>query len=135
MDKKDDRFWKSFGGTIRKALNNCPLTPDQAQKELEMMKDYDAAPFTRREVEDSIDKVLSGDLDPEEAAPDLSWTQGLDTSAVGEGVFALNRNRGEDDAEVDARVDELRKKALDEEQSDEDEPGLEGGAKPPSKGG
>jgi hypothetical protein len=136
MEKKDKQFWQTFGGTVRKALGNCPLTPEQAQKELNTLKASEILPFTEDEIETSIDKILRGDLEPEVAEPDLSWLGGIDTAAVGEGVYALNRNRGDEDPEVDDQIDELRKKALDEEQPDDDEdgPGLEDRAKPPTKG-
>jgi len=137
MDK-NEKFWRTFGGTMRKALDKCPLTPQQAQKELDKLEESEEEPLSDDDVEDSVGKILSGDLDPQEPEPDTSWLE--DTEAVDEAAFQLNRNLGEPDPEVDAKVDELRKKAINEasegdEDDEGDQPRLEAGEGPPGSGG
>jgi len=133
---KEEKFWNRFGGIIRKTRNDCPLTPEEAKKELDALSEDDEEPLTDAEVEQSIEKILTRDFEPKPAAPDLEWVQGFSAEDVDEDVFALNRNLGDADADVDARVDELRKKASDEEDDEgENETGLEAPEKPPGKGG
>ena len=54
-----------------------------------------------------------------------------------EAALQLNRNPGAPDPEVDAKVDELRKKAIDEESADDegDDAGMETGKGPPGSSG
>lgn len=134
--KKEDKFWDRFGGMVQKARNDCPLTPEEAQKELDALSKDSEQPLTGAEVAQSIGKILTRDFEPKPASPDLEWAESFSAEGVGEDVFALNRNLGDADADVDAKVDELRKKASDEEDDeDQNETGLEGPEKPPGKGG
>lgn len=134
--KNEEKFWNRFGGMVRKARNDCPLTPEEAQKELDALTDDEQETLSEEEITDSIEKIMRRDFEPERPEPDMSWVEGYSAETVDEDVYALNRNLGEPDPETDAKVEELRKKASDEEDTDEqDETGLAAPEKPPGKGG
>ena len=120
---------------IRKARNDCPLTPEQAQKELDALSAAEANPLSSDEIERMIEKVLDRDFEPEKKDADTRWVDSYAGNDVEADVFALNRNKGDADPEVEAKLEELRKKADDEEDDEQDEPGLADPTKPSGKGG
>lgn len=133
---ENDIFWQRFGGMIRKAKNDCPLTPQQAQKELEALSPSEEISLSADEIEEAIKNVIDGNFEPEEGDSDIGWVDSCADSGVEEDVFALNRNKGEDDPEVNARLEELRKKAADEEDdAQQDEAGMDDPKEPPGKSG
>jgi hypothetical protein len=133
--KDEERFWNRFGGMVRKARNDCPLTPEEAQRELDALTGDEQEVLSKDEVTESIQKIVSGNFEPQRPEPDMDWVDGYSAEAVDEDVYALNRNLGEPDPETDAKIKELRKKASDEEDPDEqDETGMGASEKPPGKG-
>jgi hypothetical protein len=133
---ENEKFWQRFGGMIRKAQDDCPFTPAQSQKELDALRPAEEQPLSDEAIDKAIEKVLNGDLEPEGGEPDVGWVDSYAGSEVEEDVFALNRNKGEEDPEVEAKLRELRKKADDEEDDDDqDEPGLEAPKSPLGNGG
>jgi hypothetical protein len=132
---KDENFWRRFGGMIRKASDDCPITPAQAQNELDALLPADEKPLGADDIESIIAKVRDEDFDPEPAVPNTEWVDSYTKSDVEEDVFALNRNKGEPDPEVDAKVEELRKRAANEEGDEEDKTRLEHPEKPVGEGG
>lgn len=108
---------------VRRALRLGELTPEQAQAE------YDAAePVELTEAE--INRIVSHAVESEpvsEAEPFevTDWTPDLNTTSVESDVFQLNRNPGDDDAEVDERVEQHRREAFgegDDGENPEDDP-------------
>lgn len=79
----------------------------------------------------------SGELTIWTPTPIDEETLGLESETIEEDVLQLNRHAGEGDAETDELLDELRRKALEDESADgqEDETGMDGDAEPPGEGG
>ena len=130
---ENEKFWQRFGGMIRKAQNDCPFTPAQAQMELDALSPADERPLSDGAIEKAIEKVLNGDFEPEESEPDVEWVDSYADSGVAEDVYALNRDKGETDPDVEAKLDAQRKQADDEEDDEQDEPGLADPKEPPGE--
>lgn len=109
-----DRFWQGVRGKLRRALWLCPLTPDEAEREFASAPD---APLNEGEIESLVRKVTTESCEPSPEPGE--WSPELDTSEIRDSVYQLNRNRGETDLEVDERLDELRRKALGEDEPEE----------------
>ena len=62
-------------------------------------------------------------VDPE---PEYEWTEEFATDEVADESLVLARDAGEQDPEVDQRIDELRKEALRDDDEEDDETRLEG---------
>lgn len=117
MSNKFDRFWDELVSKYRRRKG---LTPTPEQLEREIVK-VEAIPLSEDEIESIVSIVSSGDVGPTDVTPDLSWIDEIDTSSVEEGVLQLNRNKGNSDSDIEERLEELRKKALEEDGNEEDE--------------
>lgn len=116
MSNKFDRFWDELVSKYRRREGHTP-TPEQLEREIAKV---DAIPLSDDEIKSIVSIVRSGDVRPTDVTQDLSWIDEIDTSSVEEGVLQLNRNKGESDADIEERLEELRKKALEEDSNEED---------------
>jgi hypothetical protein len=133
MANEADKFWRDVAGDLARASGVSPLSPEEAQKEFEGLPDV---PLPDSEIESIVQQVTSGELAIWTPTPINEETLGPGSAAIEEDVLQLNRNAGEGDAEADELLDELRRKALEDEPADgqENEPGLGGDAEPPGEG-
>lgn len=131
MTSDDDKFWESMVEKLRRASGFCSPTPEEAEAEMDAEGDE---PMSEETLASIVAAVVSGKLTPRDPEPE--WAEDIDTQAVEEGVFQLNRNLGDEDPETDRLLDELRRKALgDEETNGGGEPdGLDGAGAPPGDG-
>lgn len=129
MTSEADRFWNDIAPKYRALRGLCPMTPEEADVE------YDNAPaiaMTESEIQAMIDTAISGQVPSWE--PEVKhWTPDSDLESVEEEMLAMYREEGEADAETDATEEELRKRMLSDEQTEEQD-GLDGGAAPPEQG-
>ena len=102
---------------LRRAMGLAP--PTAAEADAAMAKASES-PMGDREIRSIVDSVVSGKSAKRELATDFGWTESLSTSDAENEAYAMNRNRGDLDEETKKRLDELRKKAL-EERGDEDD--------------
>lgn len=115
----DTPKWGEVAQKLRQALGLCPPTPVEAD---DAIANAGEAPMDDGEVNDIVSDVLKGNQQNAVFHPDHSWTGDIDTMAVAEDSrFVMNRNPGEDDAEVDKTVEELRREALDDDEKPEDQ--------------
>ena len=105
---------------LRKLKGLCPLTPEEAEAEFAAAPEE---PITPDEVEDLIRRVKSGELDAAEPFPDGQWLDEVEYEDVEEDVLQLNRNAGEEDEATDQLLEELRRKALDDDEQQRDRKG------------
>jgi hypothetical protein len=133
MANEADKFWQDVARDLGRQSGVSPLTPEEAQKEFEGLPDV-ALPES--EIESIIEQVTSGELALWTPTPINEEPLGAESQAIEEDVLQLNRNAGEGDAETDELLDELRRKALEDEPGDEqeNETGLGGDAEPPGEG-
>lgn len=117
MSNDIDRAWEELVSKYRRREGLTP-TPEQLEREIAKV---DAIPLSEDEIKSIVSIVSSGDVGPTDVTPDLSWVDEIDTSSVEEGVLQLNRNKGQSDADIEERLEELRKKALEEDSNDEDD--------------
>ena len=123
-----------IAGKLRKGKGMARLTPDQAQRAFETTSDIR---LTSAEVDSIVDQVLSGGLAIWSPTPSDSEAADLSAEGVKEDVYQLNRNLGQADPESENLLEELRRKALEDEGDDgnsKDTDGMGGTAKPPGKG-
>ena len=133
MTNKADKFWQEVEKDLARQAGFAPLTPEEAQKEFEELPD---TKLPDSEIDSIIEQVTSGQLTDWTPTPIDEETLGLESETIEEDVYQLNRNVGEADAETDDLLDELRRKALEDEPSDgqENETGMGGDAEPPGEG-
>ncbi len=133
MTNDTDRFWNEVQEDLARRSGVVPLTPEEAQKEFEELPD---TKLSDSEIDSIIEQVTSGQLTNWTPTPIDEQTLGLESEAIEEDVYQLNRNAGEADAETDKLLDELRHKALEDEPSDgqENTIGMGGNAEPPGEG-
>ena len=119
MSKDFDQFWQKV---VRKYRRKKGFTPSADELRVEANSETHQ-PLSEDEI-DSIVAAVSGSKESTAdfgTAPELSWLHDVDTSSVEDGVLQLNRNRGETQDEVEERLKELRRKALEENRDDEDD--------------
>jgi len=114
MTNEADKFWQEVEKDLARQAGFAPLTPEEAQKEFDDLPD---TKLSDAETESIIDQVTSGQLTDWTPTPVYEETPGLESEAIEEDVYQLNRNEGEADAETDELLDELRRKALEDEPS------------------
>ena len=133
MTNEADKFWQEVEKDLARQAGFAPLTPEEAQKEFEKLPDTKLSDL---EIDSIIEQVTSGQLDDWTPTPIDEQSPGLESEAIEEDVYQLNRNAGEADAETDELLDDLRRKALEDEPSDgqENETGMGGDAEPPGEG-
>ena len=133
MTNEADKFWQKVAKDLARQSGVAPLTPEEAQKEFEALPD---ARLSDSEIDSIIDQVTSGKLAVWTPAPMDAETPGVDSEAIEEDVYQLNRNEGQADAETDDLLDELRRKALEDKPPDgqENSTGVGGDSEPPGKG-
>src|SRR4051794_3486698 len=115
---------------LRRLKGFCPLTPKEADAELADAPEERLPPD---EIESLLAVVRSGTVEPCDPEPVDEWSPEMDLQGMEEDVFALNRNAGEADPETDQLLEELRRKALGDD--DEEPDGEDAGAAPPGTGG
>lgn len=117
-------------GRLRRLKGLCPLTPEEADAELAKTPDD---PLSEEEIERLISSATAGALGVGEPFPEREWDPDDELAGIDEEVLQLNRNAGDEDAEVDQLVDEHLRKALGEDGEEDHERGDE--HSPPGNGG
>lgn len=134
MNDEADKFLKKAAKGLARRSGYAPLTPEEAQQEFDALPDVK---LSDDEIASIVDQVTSGELTVWTPIPTEEDAPGFDCEAIEDDVLQLNRNEGQADADTDELLEELRRKALEDGQADgkEDQTGLDGDAKPPTKGG
>jgi len=108
---------------LRKALGLATPSFEEADAEMAAAEEV---PMSRDEINRIADAATEGPVDETyQPSTDYSWMRELETDSVSDEMVALHRNRGEEDPEVKRRIEELRKKALENDEAEDDESGLE----------
>jgi hypothetical protein len=127
MSNEADKFWDDYSKDLRRKKGYCPLTPEEAQTELDSLPDR---PLTRdelEEIDEVVDSVTSGEARAWTPTPEFGAFEDVDTESIAEDVLQLNKNAGEGDEQTDELLRKLRREALTEDENGEaDENGLDG---------
>ena len=129
MTSEADRFWNDIAPKYRAVRGLCPMTPEEADAEYD---DAPAIPISKSEIQSMMDAAISGQS-PSWKPESQDWTPDSDLESVEDEMLAMYREEGETDPVTDALEDELRKRMLSDE-STEEQDGLDGGAAPPGQG-
>ena len=133
MTNAADKFWQEVEKGLARKAGFTPLAPEEAERVFEELSD---AKLLDSEIESIMEEVTSGQLTDWTPTPIDEQALGVDSEGIGEDVYQLNRNAGEGDAETDELLDELRRKALEDESEDdqENETGMGADAESPGEG-
>lgn len=114
MTSDADRFWEGVAGKLRRAKGFSIPTPEEAEAELDAAKEE---PLTDEQIDAMMRAAVSEELDTYTPTPDLSWLGEAKDSLIDQEQLVLNRNRGEEDTEVEELLEGQRREALgDDEQ-------------------
>ena len=105
---------------LRRMKGLCPLTPEEADAELAATPD---TPLSEDEIERLLLSATAGEAGIEEPFPEREWVPDREMEGIDEEVLQLNRNAGDEDAEVDQLVDEHLRKALGDDGEEDHERG------------
>lgn len=131
MSNDADKFWEDYSKDLRRKKGYCPLTPEEAQKELDSLPDRPLTEEEIEEIEDLVDSVTSGGTRTWTPTPEFGDFEDVDTESIEEDVLQLNKNAGEGDGETDDLLRKRRHDALTEDENGEaDEDGLDGTKNP-----
>jgi hypothetical protein len=109
MTSDADRFWEEVAKKLRRAKGFSIPTPEEAEAELDAAEEE---PLTDEQINGMVEAAVSGELAAWTPTPDLSWMGETNDSTIEDELFALNRNRGEEDQDVDEILEEQRREAL-----------------------
>ncbi|WZP01245.1 hypothetical protein EP7_005674 (plasmid) [Isosphaeraceae bacterium EP7] len=111
-----DRFWKGVAKQLRRAKGFSIPTPEEAEAELDAAEEE---PLTEEEIDAMVRAATSGEMGSYAPAPDISWLGDSSDETSDEELLVLNRNRGEENAEIDTLLGEQRREALGEHEQSE----------------
>lgn len=127
MSNEADKFWEDHLKGLRRRKGLCPLTPEEAQRELDSLQDRPLSKEEHEEIDNLVDSVTSGHVKTWTPTPEFEDFEGADTEAIDEDVLQLNKNAGEGDEETEELLRKLRREALTEDDDGEaDQDGLDG---------
>ncbi len=136
MPINPDKFWTDMAAGLRRKLGLAPpATPEEAEAQYEAAEEV---PLTENQIDRIVGHACGGEP-PRYHQPSPGYeADKADLSHVEDDMLVLNRNAGDEDPEIQARKQELRKKALEKRrarQQKENQDGLAGGGEPPSESG
>lgn len=116
IDLRDERFWNEMGPEMRRALHLEPLSDDEAARAFEEAPEL---PLSEDQIAEFA-RIAAASVPREPSYLDRTAERGAEIDQeVGE-VLELHRNEGEDDAEIEERMNQQAEEALGDD-DDEDE--------------
>lgn len=110
--------WSEIVGKLRRAMGLAPPTPEEADAE---MRSAGEIPMSDDEIKAIAKAATEGQRGRPELESTYEWLCDQHDETIEDSLLVMNRNKGEDDEEVQKRLDELRRKALDSENDDDEE--------------
>ena len=135
MTSDADRFWDGVARKLRRAKGFLTPTPEEAEAELYAVGEE---PLTDKQIDAMMKAAISEKLEPYTPMPDLSWLGIINDSYIDQGLLVLNRNRGDEDKEVDELLEKQRREALEDDEhhpGGKESGGSKSGRKAPGDGG
>ena len=118
--------WSQIVEKLRRAVGLAPPTLDEADA---AMASAGEIPLRDAQIKDMAQQAVEqGEVRPD-LELDLGWLESeAEDSAIADSMLVLNRNKGESDEEIQRRLEELRRQALESGDNDEEDEqgGMEG---------
>lgn len=109
----DAKKWSQAAAKLRRALGLAPPTFEEADAEV---AEAQAAPMTNDDIKTIVDAATGeAPVKSPDPQPDYGWTGEFATDDVADEMLVLNREGGEEDPEVDDRVEKHRKEELEDD--------------------
>jgi hypothetical protein len=112
MTSDADRFWDKMADELRQAAGFATPTPEEIEAQLDSVEEE---ALTDEQLDAMVAAAHDGTIAQHNAMPDLSWIGSAEEANIEEDIFALCRNRGDDDPEVDELLERQRQEALNEQ--------------------
>lgn len=130
MPDETEKFWSEMARKLSRAMDLHPLCPKESEQEYFAAEERD---LPQDKLDEMLESVVSGRDDWNQPPDSPQWLESGE--AVHDREFQFNRNLGEEDPEVDKRVDELRRKELGTDDDTKHKNGLDGKNGPEGEGG
>lgn len=129
MNTTDDLFWASIAPVLRKAAGF--EMPDIATMEAELDA-IEGAPISESKVDERVEAALTGIVRPRRWSTEQPEEADESFGSIRDEALQLNRNLGEDDAEIEDFLEQQRREALGDGlvQEGESDPAPDEGAEP-----
>jgi hypothetical protein len=114
VNTEDKEFWEWAAPKLRRAYKHKDMTPEEIDAFLDSIGDE---ALSQQHIEYILESIRADAVPHWEPEPDFLGIDELHDTAVDEEVYQLNRNKGEEDEETLRRIEELRRRALDDEQN------------------
>jgi len=118
MNDKIENFWGNLCNELHDSMGWTSQSEEEIQKQLNAIE---CESISEEEIESLVQSVSSGNITSAYRRIDYRWSQDHDTESIESEIFSLNRNKGLLDEEVDDKLNELRKKALEENTGHDDQ--------------
>ena len=115
MNGKYYSFWSELTRKFHR-VEKTPVSTTDVERLIETVK---PEPLADDEIDSIVQAVSSGESSVCRPEPEFDWLGDVDTSSVEEGVLQFNRNKGDADSDIEQRMEEIRKRALEENGDDE----------------
>lgn len=115
MNAEEREFWEWALHHMRREETPTAMSPDQIDA---LLEELDDEPLPQSQIEGIVESIQEDNVSFQHVDPDISFFDALDTSDVEEQVYQLYRNEGQEDEETLRRIDEHRRKALEDDEQD-----------------
>src|ERR1700675_2471142 len=114
MNTEDKEFWEWAVPKLRREYMPTEMTPEAIEAFLDSVGDEE---LPSHQIEQILESIRANSIPHWEPEPDFMGTDELHDTDVEEEVYQLNRNKGQEDEETLRRMEELRRKALNNEEN------------------
>jgi hypothetical protein len=117
MNTEDMEFWEWASAKLRRLHKHAEMTPEEIEAFLDSLEDES---LSEDQIEEIVASIRAGAIPRREPEPDFSWLGAINDSEVEDEVYQLARNKGQDDQETLRLIEELRRRALTDDEKDTD---------------
>lgn len=111
--------WSEIVAKLRRAMGLAPPSDEEADA---AMLSAGEIPMSDEDIEAIARQAIGQKTTRPTLEPDYSWLgEQAEDETVDESMLVMNRNKGEEDDEVQRRLKELRRKALESDDANDDE--------------
>ena len=114
MNTEDKEFWEWAAAKLRQEYKHKEMTPEEIEAFLDSVEDEALPPH---QIEHILESIRANSIPHWEPEPDFLGIDEPHDTDVEEEVYQLNRNKGQEDEETLCHIEELRRKALNNEEN------------------
>src|SRR5262249_41187988 len=112
MNNEDKEFWEWAAPKLRREYGHTDMTPEEIEAFLDTVEDEELPPH---QIDHILESIRANAIPHWESEPDFTGADELHYSDVEEEVYQLNPNKGQEDEETLRHIEELRRRALNDE--------------------